>query len=107
MHKLICGLFGLFVAASVEASCEGDLRAALSADSLQSFCCEAKSVEKQSAIASETSFSLPEIAKCRKSHLESGLEKVELHSGCNFLSVRRTSADCRRGCSVVMCKCGR
>ena len=84
MKKLIYGLFGLFAAASVEASREGDLRAALAADSHQSFCCEVKSVEKQSAIASETSFSLPEIAKCKKSHLENGLEKVELHSCCEI-----------------------
>ena len=84
MKKLIYGFLGLFVAASVEASREGDLHAVSAPDSHQSFCCEVKSVEKQSAIASETSFSLPEIAKCKKSHLESGLEKVELHSGCEI-----------------------
>ena len=69
MHKLIYGLFGLFVAASVEASREGDLRAVSAPDSHQSFCIEVKSFEKQSAIALGTSFSLPEIAKCKKSNL--------------------------------------
>ena len=84
MKKLICGLLGLFVAASVEASSKGDLHAALAADFHPSFCSEVKSVEKQSVIALGPSFSLPEIAKCHQHHYSlfgNEFECTKLQSG--------------------------
>ena len=89
---MICALFGLFVATSIEASHGEDLHTFSVADSLQSFCSQCskianKSVEKQSVIAfktEDTSFSLPKIENCYQCHyslFEDKLECAKLQSG--------------------------